>query len=163
MFCCRSGIGLTTHLVSSPCHSGDSRDWLICCLSFLPCVSVVLQGLSPLHWAECRNGLVLWTVSSIRAQLYPPQPLAHPQLTCCRAEWGTEKALMLRQHCSEITKTSLSHLHRFGHKFKVQHHTVKKANSFPAGASVLLMWFYSTVLVTPLFLPTTLFSCEISS
>lgn len=56
------------------------------------------------------------------AQLCPPQPLAHPHPTCCRAAWETEKALMLCQHCSEITKTSASHLHRFGHKFKVQHH-----------------------------------------
>lgn len=33
----------------------DSREWLVCCLSFLPYVSVVLQGLSPLlSWVQKR-------------------------------------------------------------------------------------------------------------
>lgn len=51
-FCCRVGLllpfGLITHL-----SVVDGRDQLVCCLSLLPCVSVVSWGPSPpLNWAQ---------------------------------------------------------------------------------------------------------------
>jgi len=193
---CRNGLVLSTVSsingsnmslfpnVSSSAFQKCSHSWLFS-LSFGPCCSFVCQIALPLNVRAAPQAkaalarfppVVFLSMTSHGkehpfAQLGSPCPAVSSPASCpppshllqgClrnRESLDAVPALLRdNQNIKRLTYTGLV----INSKCSTIEPTVKKANSIPAEANVLLLWFYSTVLVTPLFFPTTLFMCETS-